>query len=416
MKKVNYVSEIKDLELKKELLDNEHQSALDYDIKLYEQTGIVRSLLMYVHTTSFAEILYNTFGITEWDKKRISLEEEEIKELFNILNKILNNAELSHGEMAFFSLVKSPYPDFVRNYYAKYISDLPDYYRSIFMDKAFPYKLYIMLDGNTRLVDGFLKKKQTTHGNHFMAVSDLSLPLDEFFKYSINKNEIISLEKILYILRYADEEVLKESPYAGGDLNYKINAYNMPLRDIMKLSLGTTNGGHRRTLEQIAKELGIPVASITKHQMMDYFNQLLRRQEEEILHIHKTDRAAIDNGSGDEFKIVDNITLTSSKIGMFDNNLQLAYKYYYNMLGEREKEALDEFAQQRKQPKISATRISMLIVAYLYMTQDMQKLVKLVNCGKAFGTGILYSKDFCQEMINDYNSYMASLEASSYQP
>lgn len=408
MEKGKYVSSITDLKYKKKLLTELYKDNLDNDIKHYEQTGEVRKSLKYIHDVSLAEMLFNMFGITEWDKKSISLEDNEKDFLFTILSKLLYNYELSPKEIELFKLVKSPYPDFIRDYYKKYIEQAQEGDIILFNDKTFPFKMYISTDGQTRLIDSYLKQKVIKNVDQFIALSDLREKLSDYFGCTSHQSEVQTLERLLYILRYADEEILKEAFYSGGDLNDKINIYNMPLRNILKLAIGTTNGGHSNSIDKTTKDYSINTSLIASKQGLDYLYQLYRKPRAELLAIHNIDEETFQAQDSDEFNVVNNITLPKSKEGMLSNNLRMAHNYYYNMMSEEDKSILEEFATQEKTKKIRKSRIIQLIVAYLYMTKDLNKLERIFSFGNFSG----FSKSLCQSIIDDYNKYVASIKAS----
>ena len=92
---------------------------------------------------------------------------------------------------------------------------------------------------------------------------------------------------------------------------------------------------------------------------------------------------------------------------MFNNNLNLAFHHYEKQMSDKEREIINTFASKMEMPRIKAPKIRKLIIAYLYMTQDPDKLGTIVNHKNCR----IFSQSDITQLITSFNEYKDSLEA-----
>lgn len=415
---MKFIDSIEDLEYKVMLLDEKHKALYEKEKKEAEakQTGeapeekednnIIGPMLRWLKNTSLAVSLYARYEIREWDKKRLSLEDDEKKKFIEILKKIDAGTEvneLSEEEIKLFRLVNMPYPDFFRNYYDKYMELLPEHVRNIVLGDSFPYIVYMAADNTTNKVNTFIKRGAKNENADVREL--LMFSLGEYAKFkSINKyNDFIS--RLVYILRYAPDEVLAENGFAVGSVEEKIDLFNQPINTLLKETSGLINGGHYVSGPVSSKNNKV---SMEKGTLMDLYQMVLYKTKGELINTLGVSEAALQDHN--VYYVPRQFPLRNSSKSYRNWELHQSCKYYYSLFSEKEKEMIVNFANESN--KMPPQKIIALITLYTYMTQDLDEIEQIFNINSQRG----YSKTLCEGILDDYNSYVASLEASSYQP
>ena len=415
---MKFIDSIEDLEYKVMLLDEKHKALYEKEKKEAEakQTGEapeekednnkIGPMLKWLKNTSLAVSLYARYEIREWDKKRLSLEDDEKRKFIEILKKIDAGTEvneLSKEEIKLFRLVNMPYPDFFRNYYDKYMELLPEYVRNIVLGDSFPYIVYMAADNITNKVNTFIKRGAKNENADVREL--LMFSLGEYAKFkSINKyNDFIS--RLVYILRYAPDEVLAENGFAVGSVEEKIDLFNQPINTVLKETSGLINGGHYVSGPVSSKKNKV---SMEKGTLMDLYQMVLYKTKGELINTLGVSEAALQDHN--VYYVPRQFPLRNSAKSYRNWELHQSCKYYYNLFSEKEKEMIVNFANESN--KMPPQKIIELITLYTYMTQDFDEIEQIFNINIQRG----YSKTVCEGILDDYNSYVASLEASSYQP
>lgn len=216
--------------------------------------------------------LYEKYGIADWNKKKLLLDDSEIHNLMlDLENKV---------ESELVKTIKLPFPKFTSQYLSKF--EDPE---NLTKTNGYEYVLFMLTDNQIKAVVQSIKGEETLT----KASQDLSLKNYYDVIYNIittpfNKfNPIINItvtnwtvkSKYIYLLQFIDQQEAERlnltnhtfyamEQYRGFELEEKLSLLNDAIKECVKTNIGLDNFDLHLDRETTAKTCNLPKATVNR--------------------------------------------------------------------------------------------------------------------------------------------------------